>query len=129
MTIDPFKAITVKEPIRSIDLRNAFRNIGSTPVSKEWLDKHTGLSQDGLTLIEVLILKLYKRALEDDDTAALDRILKFCDEGGSNGSLVSVTVNNQLEHGAQAIFERLSHAASGKVEMVEEAEYEEIPEF
>ena len=127
MTHNPFKAIIVKAPPRTPNLREAFRTIGSTPVDAAWLKEHTGIDQHGMTLIETLIMKLYKAAIEKDDFAALDRILKFCDEGGNAASLVSVTVNNQLEPGAQAIFARLSQAASGQI--VEEAEYEEIPDF
>ena len=121
MTDNPFKAITIKEPLRQPDLRNAFRTIGSTPVSRDWLIANVGINQDGLTLIEVLIMKLYKRALEEEDYAALDRILKFNDEGGSGAALVNVNINNQMEHGAQAIFERLNQAIEG--------DFEEIPDF
>ena len=128
MTYDPFKAVVVKAPPRTPNLREAFRTIGSTPVTSEWLRDNIGINQHGMTLIEVLIMKLYKRALEEEDYAALDRIMKFCDDGGNDKALVNVNIGESMEHGAKAIFERLQRAASGKP-IVEETEYEEIPEF
>ena len=128
MTDNPFKAVIVKAPPRVPNLREAFRTIGSTPITPEWLKENLGINQHGMTLLEVLIMKLYKRALEEDDFAALDRIMKFCDEGGDGKALVNVNIDNSMDHGAKAIFERLQRAASGKP-IVDEAEYEEIPEF
>jgi hypothetical protein len=127
MGITPFNRISISEAKRKVNLREAFRVIGSTEIDLEYQAKEFGFCQEGLTLVEVLIMKLYRQAIRDDDRGALDRILRYCDIPQEQAPLVNIDLSgkNQLEHGAQAIFDRLQSALSQKPPSVDDDGFED----